>query len=131
MLPSSIRKTVYIDLKHNRDYTFEQFGILEDADVLRDSIEDIAFARKLTKLSSNSPVLGQIPVPTIIEFTKSYPALTGKLKYSEDGRKIRLDTKASQKLFVKLLKDDFLKSELTNLYYDSLAKNKLEQNAEG
>lgn len=109
----------------------EDSSILEDVEVLRESIEKITFARKLTRLATNSPVLGTIPVQTIIEFTKNYPALTGKLKYSQDGRKIRLDTKASQELFVKLLNDDFLKSELTNLYYDSLAKDKIQEDLAG
>ena len=37
-----------------------------------------------------------------------------------------LDTKTSKQLFIKLLNDDFLTSELTRLYYDSLAKDFIE-----
>lgn len=103
--------------------SIEDSGILEDVEVLKESIEDITFARKLTRLSTNSPVLGNIPVPTIIEFSKSHPGIAGKFKYNQDESKIRLDTKKSQNLFVKLLKDSYLKSELTNMYYDSLAKD--------
>ena len=106
----------------------EQSNILADTDVLKESVENITFARKLTKLSANSPVLGgDIPIRTIIQFTKNNPALAGKLKYNHDESKIVLDTKNSQNLFIKLLNDDYLKSELTQMYYDSLAKDKINQ----
>ena len=104
----------------------EQANILADIDVLKESVENITFARKLTKLSENSPVLGgNIPIQTVIQFTKTNPALTGRLKYNHDESKIVLDTKSSQNLFIKLLNDDYLKSELTQMYYDSLAKDKI------
>lgn len=109
----------------------ENSDILESTDVLRESIENITFARKLTKLLDNSPVLGRIPSQAIVDFTKTYPALAGKFKYNEDGSRIRLDTRTSQELFIKLLNDNILKSELTNLYYDSLAKDMIEQVAVG
>lgn len=104
----------------------EASGIIENPEVLKESIDNITFARKLTKIADNSPVLGKIPVPIIIEFSKNFPSLSGKFKYTEDGNKIRLDTKVSQNLFVKLLNDNFLKSELTNMYYDSLAKDMIQ-----
>lgn len=103
----------------------EEANILEDVDVLKESVENITFARKLTKLSIKSPVLGNIPISTIIQFTKTNPALTGKLKYNQDESKIVLSTKVSQNLFIKLLNDDYLRSELTEMYYDSLAKDKI------
>jgi hypothetical protein len=104
----------------------EAKGIIEDIGVLRETIDDVTFARKLTKVRKNSPVLTMdIPIEQIINFTKTTPALAGRFKYSDDNRKIRLDTKKSKEAFVKLLNDDFLKSELTQLYYDSLAKDKL------
>ena len=101
-------------------------GIIEDMEVLRETVNDLAFARKLTKVRNSSPVLTMdISVEQIIYFTKTTPALAGRFKYSDDDKKIRLDTKKSKEAFVKLLNDDFLKSELTDLYYDSLAKDKL------
>ena len=53
----------------------------------------------------------------IVEFTKTTSELTGKFKYSEDGTKIRLDTKKSKDAFLKLMNDAFLRSELTEQYY--------------
>ena len=52
-----------------------------------------------------------------MEFTKTTSELTGKFKYSEDGTKIRLDTKKSKDVFLKLMNDAFLRSELTEQYY--------------
>ena len=105
----------------------ETIGLLEDVQVLRDSAEDIAFARKLSKIKEKSPVISLgIPNETIIRFTQTYPELKGKFRYSDDGSKIRLDTKVSKNAFVKLLNDDYLYSELTKQYYDSIAKDKIQ-----
>lgn len=101
-------------------------GVLEDVQVLRDSIEDITFARKLSKVKEKSPVISlNISNEEIISFTKSNPGLIGQFKYSEDGKKIRLDTKASKIAFVKLLNDDYLRSELTKQDYNSIAKDRI------
>lgn len=106
-----------------------QKGILEDVQVLKDSIDDITFARKLSKIREKSPVISlNISNDNIINFTKTNPGLVGRFKYSEDGKKIRLDTKASKNAFIKLLNDDYLKSNLTNQEYDSIAKDKINTN---
>lgn len=100
-----------------------KIGLVEDVQVLKDNVENISFARKLIKITENSPVIGVIPNEVIIEFSQTHPALKNKLKYSSDNMKIRLDTKASQELFVQLLSDSFLRSDLTNKYYASKAKD--------
>jgi len=100
-------------------------NLIMDTEVLVDRLDDISFARKLVKSARNSPVLGKIPNEQIIGFTLNHPALKGKFKYSDDGTKINLKTKKSQDLFLKLLNDDFLQSELTKLYYDSIAKDSI------
>ncbi|HHA2000638.1 TPA: DUF4868 domain-containing protein, partial [Enterobacter kobei] len=46
----------------------------------------------------------------------------------EDGRKLIIKTKESQKHFIKLLSDDYLESPLTKILYDSLAKDELKTN---
>ena len=116
-------------LKQRAEQTIQQIdqkGILEDTEVLHDSLEEITFARKLSKISRNSPVIDlHIPNKQIIKFTKKHPGLKGKLKYNEDSSKIRLDTKASKIAFLKLLNDDYLIYELTNQSYDSIAKDRL------
>ncbi|MGM8227799.1 anti-phage protein KwaB [Cellvibrio sp. ARAG 10.3] len=97
--------------------------LVEDCTVLEARLQDISFSRKLVKSASNSPVLGKIPNAQIINFTRNHPALRGKFQYSANGSQISLNTKKSQNLFLKLLNDDFLQSELTRLFYDSIAKD--------
>lgn len=104
----------------------DSIGILEEIQVLKDSAEDISFARKLSKISEKSPVISLgVSNEDIIEFSKNNPGLRGKFKYSEDGKRIRLDTKASKNDFIKMLNDDFLKSELTKQDYTSIAKDRI------
>ena len=98
----------------------ENKGILEDIQVLKDSVEDISFARKLSKVREKSPVITlNISNEDIIAFTKTNPGLRGKFKYSDDNKKIRLDTKASKTAFVKMLNDDYLRSKLLILSISS------------
>ncbi len=91
--------------------------------VLEARLDDIAFARKLVRCTSGSPVLGSIPVQDVINFTQQHPALKGQFSYNDDGTKLLLSSKASKNLFLKLLIDDYFQSELTHMYYDSIAKD--------
>ncbi len=101
-------------------------GLLDDIQVLKDSAEEINFARKLSKVKKTSPIFSlNIPKETIVQFTKTTKELAGRFKYSEDGQAIRLDTKKSKDAFLKLMNDSFLRSELTNQYYETSAKDKL------
>lgn len=101
-------------------------NIVENPSVFEDRMEDISFARKLVKASRASPVLGEIPNVEVVAFVSSHPALKGKIKTSEDGTQLSLETKVSQDLFLKLLNDDFLQSELTKRHYASVAKDAVE-----
>lgn len=104
----------------------DSLGLLEDIQVLKDSADEISFARKLSKVKKSSPIFDlNIPKETIIEFTKSTPELADKFKYSEDGQTIRLDTKKSKDAFLKLMNDSFLRSELTKQFYETTAKDKI------
>lgn len=96
-----------------------------DTVALTTRLDDISFSRKLVRAAKASPVLGVIPNAQVIAFVETHPALRGKFRLSDDGAKLKLDTKVSQDLFLKLLNDDFLQSELTKRYYASLAKDTL------
>jgi hypothetical protein len=67
-------------------------------------------------------VLGKVPNKVIVEFTKNHSYFTKNPLKSIDDKFI-LDTKRAKETFIKLINDDFLKSELTNYEYESLAKN--------
>lgn len=100
--------------------------LVMNCDVFEARINDITFSRKLVKSANKSPVLSVIPNSNILSFTNTHPALKGKFKYSSDGSQFDLKTKKSQNLFLKLLNDDFLQSELTKIYYESVAKDNVE-----
>lgn len=109
----------------------KQSGLVENSDSLLEDIEkNISFAKKLSKITETSPVLNKVPNASVIEFAKKHPSLKKTIKYSDDGTKIKLSTNKSKSLFVKLLNDDYLTSELTKLYYDSLAKDSIPNNPE-
>ncbi len=99
-------------------------GLVSNLDILSGRVDDLRFARKLAKISKDSPVF-KVPQADIIEFTKKHPFLKDKFKYTADGSQIELSSKLSQDNFVKLLNDDFLRSELTKIDYESPAKNRL------
>ena len=71
-------------------------------------------------------LLKNIPNNQIIAFTQSHPSLINKMHYSEDGSKIILHSNLSKELFVKMLDDAFLTSQLTAQYYESIAKDVVE-----
>ena len=101
-------------------------GIVEDMQVLKDTLDDISFVRKLSKIKKSSPIFTlNIDAATIIKFTKETSVLKGKFKYSESGSQIRLDTKKSKKEFLLLMNDAFLISELTQQYYEASSKDNI------
>lgn len=103
-----------------------ELGLVEEVEVLTDSLNDIAFARKLAKAMKSSPVFQKnVSRERIIEFTKRTSKLKDKFKYSDDGNSLRLSTNKSKMDFIKLLNDDFLKSELTEEYYDARSKDQI------
>lgn len=99
-------------------------GLLEEPEILSETLKaDVTFARKLGRVRKTSPVLKlNIPNDQVIAFSNTHPGIKGKLKYSENGDKILLTTKKSQDLFIRLLDDSYLTSELTKQYYASLSK---------
>lgn len=102
-----------------------EYGIVQNAENLKNLLKDTSFARKLSKISEHSPVLGKVSNNTIISFTKNYPSLRNIFKYTDDDAQIILTTQKSMMTFIKLLNDDFLSSELTRNHYDSIAKDVL------
>lgn len=99
-------------------------GILDNVDVLYDELDNITFARKLTRVYKDSKVLGKVSNKELIDFMQRHTYFAkNPIKITEDGNKLLLDTKKSKAAFIKLLNDDFLTSQLTKTDYESLAKN--------
>lgn len=103
----------------------EQLDIVDNLDVLRERTDELSFARKLTKISTHSPVF-TLKKEIIIDFARKHPFLSKSFRFSGDGKHILLDTKKSQDFFIKLLNDDFLHSELTDSQYVTPSKDRIE-----
>lgn len=102
----------------------EKTGIVENIEALKDDLDEISFARKLTRIYRDSCVLGKVENETIILFSQRHSFFKNHpLKLNALGDKFLLDTKKAKNVFLKLLNDDFLTSELTNYEYEVLAKN--------
>jgi hypothetical protein len=105
----------------------ESMRLIQNPEVLYELLEDVKYARRLTKVAKASPVIAKaITNDSIIKFCKKFPKLSGKIRFNETEDRIILDTKVSQDLFIKLLMDDYLTSELTALHYESVAKDSAE-----
>lgn len=104
----------------------EALEILDSTQGIIDMLGKTSFARKVVKIRNSPVLLKNIPNNQIIAFTQSHPSLINKMHYSEDGSKIILHSNLSKELFVKMLDDAFLTSQLTAQYYESIAKDVVE-----
>lgn len=102
----------------------EKSGIVENVNALRKELDDVTFARKLTRIYKDSCVLGKVENKKIIRFVKKHKYFEkNPLKLNKTGDKFILDSRRAKIAFIKLLDDDLLKSELTENDYEVLAKN--------
>lgn len=115
-------------IEHEAETSLENIDgldILENIVVLQERVSDTAFARKLSKISTTSPVFN-LPTEHIMQFVRNHHILGNEFRYSNDETKILLDTKKSQNFFLRLMNDDFLHSQLTNYDYMTPAKDRLQ-----
>jgi len=115
-------------IEHEAEASLENINgldILENIEVLQERVSDTSFARKLSKISTTSPVFN-LPAEHIMQFVRNHHVLGGEFRYSEDESKILIDTKKSQNFFLRLMNDDFLHSQLTNYDYMTPAKDRLQ-----
>lgn len=105
--------------------------LVANPDVLRELVDDVKYARRLTKIAKASPVLkAGISGESIVQFCSTFPRLIGRIRFNDENNKVVLDTKVSKDLFIKVLMDDFLTSELTKFHYASVAKDAVEPGVE-
>lgn len=115
----AIKKQASLGLK-----AIESLHIVSNIESLTKMLDDVSFARKLTKVYKDSPIIKmKIPNDRVITFAKNHPATSGKMKYTDDDKQFNLTNIEHKKLFVRILNDDLLKSDLTKLHYEALAKD--------
>ncbi len=104
--------------------------LVEDIAKLRERAEsDISFARKLVKVTTNALILNVVSKETIIRFAREHAYISKRLKVSAHD-KFDLEKKSAQNVFVQLLDDAFLHSELSSNDYLSPGKDILRPNEE-
>lgn len=96
--------------------------LIDNIEELTNFIENVKYAKRVLRIQPNSPVL-QLAKTRIIAFIANHPKLCRKIRLNEIGDKILLDTDISKVIAIGILNDDFLKSNLTDLDYES--ENKL------
>lgn len=101
-----------------------KLDLVQDITKLEQGISDVSFARKVVKVATKSVVLRKCDKKDIIKFIDTYDdALKKKFKFDKSGQYINLDTKVSRTVFLKLLDDSFLYSQLTTNKYVSGSKD--------
>lgn len=105
----------------------ETLAFIEDMSRLQESLAKTRIAKKLNKAMISSPVLDLIRTEkeNVLKFIGEHPTLKDLIKFNSTGDKVQLSSLKSIEAFVKLLDDDYLKSELTKMLYDSQNKDAL------
>ena len=97
--------------------------LVDDMAKLQERAEsDISFARKLIKVTTNALILNVVDKEEIIHFAREHAYLSKRLKVSINN-KFELETKSAQNLFIQLLDDAFLHSDLSSNDYLSPGKD--------
>lgn len=100
--------------------------LIDNIDELTDFINDTKYAKRVLKIKPESPVL-QLAKDKIISFIKNHPKLSNKIRFNEAGDKIRLHTKTSKEKVIGILNDDYLRSNLTDIDYESENKSTMHE----
>ena len=103
--------------------------IIDNIEELEAFIQQKKYAKKLVKINTSTPVLG-LPFGTLRDFIIRHPKLKNRIKFNAGSDKIRFHSNVSKELFLKLLSDSYLKSELTELLYESDDKAELTNDEE-
>lgn len=110
---------------NNVQKEIEKLDILEDIKMLGDIENNEKIIKNLSKIDIKTEIFN-LGYKKIIEFSKNKNYFKEQFEYSECG-KIKLSNNKQRQKFIKLLKDNFLHSELTDLSYEALAKDKLDK----
>lgn len=124
---NKIEKSLHLDEILKKEtvriiHEVEDKELVQDTETLKIACEKPSMCKKLRHALKESKVK-ELDNAVIIEFARSQHKL--HFKISEDGLRFNLDSKVSAERFIKLLDDDYLRSELTNQDYDSADKSEL------
>lgn len=95
--------------------------LVDDSTKIYDLIKNKRTLKKILNIDENNPIFKTEP-KKLASFAKKYKL---DIELTEDKSKISIPNKKSAEVFVKLLNDDYLISELTKSLYDSRGKKKI------
>lgn len=113
----------------------KNFDLISDAELIEniEELEELVtqkkFAKKMVAIKAQTPVLA-LPFDKIRQFILEHPKLKRRLKFNDSNDRIRFHSRKSKELFLDLLSDSYLKSELTELLYHSSIKDSLSNEEE-
>ncbi|ANF52769.1 hypothetical protein A0O34_20615 [Chryseobacterium glaciei] len=96
--------------------------LIDNIEELHLFMDNIKYAKRVLRIQAESPVL-QLEKSTIVSFISNHPRLSRRIRLNSTSDKIVLDTDVSKVIVIGIFNDDYLKSNLTDLDYES--ENKL------
>jgi hypothetical protein len=115
LLYSQVKQTVAENMIDDIGKT----GFIENVDELKDFLKDDQFSiNKLNKLRSK-PYFKKLTFADCVRIIKNYGV---NIPVDENKQQFAITSKAVAKLFVKVLNDDYLTSEMTNYKYSTNSK---------
>ncbi len=122
-------KEIIINQARDRVLLIGELNLISNLDVLEAFITNVKYAKRVLKINPHSPVL-QLARNRIVDFILNHPKLQNKIRIDEENQQIVLDTDVSKIVTIGILNDDFLKSNLTDLDYESEKKSSLAEEEE-
>lgn len=95
--------------------------LIENLDELTEFVNNVKYAKRVLRINPSSPVM-QLAKTKIIQFISGHSKLSRKIRFNDSGDRILLDTDVSKVITIGILNDDYLKSNLTDLDYESEKK---------
>ncbi len=107
----------------------ESLDLIDNIHELAEFVNNTRYAKKFLKINSESPVF-KLEKSDMIKFIRDHPKLSRQIRFNETEDKIKLDTKTSKEKVIGVLNDDILKSNLTNVDYESESKSTMRDEVE-
>jgi hypothetical protein len=114
-------KEVIKNQARERVELIRELDLIDNIDELTAFVDNVKYAKRILKINPQSPVL-QLARTRIIDFIRNHNKLSSRIRFNENGDKIMLDTDVSKVITIGILNDDYLKSNLTDLDYESERK---------
>lgn len=114
-------KEVIKNQARERIELIRELDLIDNIEELTAFVENVKYAKRILKINPQSPVL-QLARTRIIDFISNHSKLSNRIRLNEEGNRITLDTDVSKVITIGILNDDYLKSNLTDLDYESERK---------